>query len=251
MLCPQCRGIGPHLTARGNSHGISQVAAGTWGIFLTQVGNDPSKLVFVQRCQHSCLVTRDNSGISSRLGRAIRTLLEVRWETQGPFLVATVILEFLSIFKKSQASSPFEALNSACPSRCQRNLRPPVQMWRGPRAFSRDSPGDSDVSSSCEMKAEPTFKPLQGNPAFFPVRASQCPLHLRQEIHGPSHIPIASGRLLLRCLWKVGIPLQSKPGNQLSSQDDLGCTELSSSCCAEIGVPLALRRVSQGISGVP
>ena len=39
-------------------------------------------------------------------------------------------------------------------------------------------------------------------------------------------------------------------GNQLSSQDDLLYTELSPSCCAELGVPLDLRRVSQGISGV-
>ena len=40
------------------------------------------------------------------------------------------------------------------------------------------------------------------------------------------------------CLLKVGIPLESKPGNQLSSRDELGYTELSSSCCAELGVPL-------------
>ena len=26
----QCRGIGPHLVARGMSHGFSRVAAGTW-----------------------------------------------------------------------------------------------------------------------------------------------------------------------------------------------------------------------------
>ena len=66
----------------------------------------------------------------------------------------------------------------------------------------------------------------------------------------PSHIPIAEGNLLLRCLWKVGSPLQSKPGNQLSSWDDMGCMELSSSSCAEIGVTIDLRRVSQGISGL-
>ena len=100
------------------------------------------------------------------------------------------------------------------------------------------------------MKGEPAFKPLQGNPAFFQGRASPCPFHLRKQTQGPSDILIAEGSLLLRCLWKVGIPLQSKPGNQLSSRDDLGYTELSSSCCAEIGVPLDLRRVSQGISGV-
>ena len=69
---------------------------------------------------------RDNSGISSRLGSTIQTLLEVRRETQGPFLVATVIMEFLSILKKSQASSPFEELNSACLSKCQRDVRFPV-----------------------------------------------------------------------------------------------------------------------------
>ena len=32
-------------------------------------------------------------------------------ETKRPFLVATEILGFLSIFKKCQASAPFEALN--------------------------------------------------------------------------------------------------------------------------------------------
>ena len=69
---------------------------------------------------------------------------------------------------------------------------------------------------------------------------------LEAATHGPSHIPIAEGTLLLRCLWNVGLPLQSKPGNQLSSRDDLVCTEISLSCCAEIGVPLDLRWVSQG-----
>ena len=46
-------------------------------------------------------------------------LLEVRWETKRPFLVSTEILGFLSIFKKSQASGPFEALISVGISRCQ------------------------------------------------------------------------------------------------------------------------------------
>ena len=129
-------------------------------------------------------------------------------------------------------------------------MRTPVQVRRGPRAFSRVSTEDSDIPSSCEIKDQPAFKPLQGNPAFFLVRASRFPFHLRQQTQGPSHRPIAEVSLLLRCLWKVGIPLQSKPENQLSIWDDLWCTELSSSCCAEIGVPLDLRRVSQGISGV-
>ena len=93
-------------------------------------------------------------------------LLEVRQETEVHFLVGTVILGFLSIFKKSQASSSYEALNSVCLSRGQRDVRPPVQMRRTPTAFSRVSTGDSDMPSTCKMKDEPEFKPLQGTRAF-------------------------------------------------------------------------------------
>ena len=38
LLCMQCRGIGPHLVARGKSHGFSRAAAGTWGIFSSKEG---------------------------------------------------------------------------------------------------------------------------------------------------------------------------------------------------------------------
>ena len=38
LLCMQCSGIGPHLVARGKSHGFSRVAAGTWGIFSSYEG---------------------------------------------------------------------------------------------------------------------------------------------------------------------------------------------------------------------
>ena len=55
--------------------------------------------------------------IYTRFGRIIQTPLEVRWETMHTFLVSRDILGFLSIFKKSQASSPFEALNSTSLSR--------------------------------------------------------------------------------------------------------------------------------------
>ena len=101
------------------------------------------------------------------LGRTIRTLLEVRQETEVHFLGGTVILGFLSIFKRSQASSPFEALHSVCLSRWQRDVIPPVQMRQRTTAFSSVSTGDSDMPSSCEMKDEPEFKPLQGNRAYF------------------------------------------------------------------------------------
>ena len=87
------------------------------------------------------------------------------------------------------------------------DVRPPVQMRLGPRAFSRDCTDDSDIPLTCEMKDEPAFKPLQGNPTFFQVKESLYPLQVRQQIQGPSHIPIAEGRLLFRCLWEGGLPL--------------------------------------------
>ena len=58
------------------------------------------------------------------LGRKIQTLLYVSREAKHPLLVGTVILVFLSIFTKSQASSPFEKLNSAHPSNSQMEFRP-------------------------------------------------------------------------------------------------------------------------------
>ena len=69
--------------------------------------------------------------------------MEVRPEAKLPLLVGTVILVFLSIFTKSQALSPFEAMNSAHLSMCQKDVRPSVQKrWRT-MAFSRVSKGDS------------------------------------------------------------------------------------------------------------
>ena len=47
LLCMECRGIGPHLVARGKSHGFSRVAAGTWGIFSSYDGDAHSQREFV------------------------------------------------------------------------------------------------------------------------------------------------------------------------------------------------------------
>ena len=91
----------------------------------------------------------------------------MRQETEAHVLVGTVILGFLSIFKKSEASSPFEALNSVCLSSYQSDVIPPIEMSRRTMAFSRVSTGDSDIPSSFEMQHEPEFKPLQGSSAFF------------------------------------------------------------------------------------
>ena len=146
-------------------------------------------------------------------GRTIGTLLQVRREAKRPLLVGKVMLVFLSIFTKSQASSPFEVLNSAHLSMCKSDVMPSLQKkWRT-MAFSGVSAGDSVIPSSCEMKYEPAFKPVQGNPAFFRVRASRGPFPLRQKTQSPSHILISEGRFLFRCLWKVGLSLQSNTGS--------------------------------------
>ena len=139
----------------------------------------------------------------------------MRRDTQGPFPISTVLLGFLSIFKTSQALSPFEAFNSTCLSSCQSDMRPPVMIRWGTKALSRVSTGDSDIRSSWEMKDEPAFKSLLGYPALFRVMACRCQFHLRPQTQGPSHIPIAEINHLLKCSWKVGIPLESNPENQL------------------------------------
>ena len=94
------------------------------------------------------------------------------------------------------------------------------------------------------------MKPLQGNLDFFLIRASRGPFHLKHKSQGPSHIYIPKGKRLLRHLWKDGLPLHSKAGNQLSCPDDMVCPGFSSCCFTEIDVPIDLRWVSQGISGL-
>ena len=47
LLCMQCRGIGPHLVARGKSHGFSRIVAGTCGIFSSYDRDAHSKREFV------------------------------------------------------------------------------------------------------------------------------------------------------------------------------------------------------------
>ena len=97
----------------------------------------------------------------------IQRLLEVSRESKLPLLFGTVILVFLSIFMKSQESSPFEALNSAHLSKSQMDVRPSVQKRLRTMVFSTVATGESDIRSSCEMNDEPALKALQGKPAFF------------------------------------------------------------------------------------
>ena len=53
---------------------------------------------------------------------------------------------------------------------------------------------------------------LLGNPALFRIRESGCPFHLMWQTQGLSNTYIGEGSLLLRCLWKVAIPLEAKAG---------------------------------------
>ena len=115
----------------------------------------------------------------------------MRWETKGPFLVSTEILEFQSIFKKSQASSAFQPFTPHA-SRGVKGCEAPVQMRRGPRVSSTISTHDSDIPSSCDMKHEHKLKPLQGNPAFFWVR----PLAVHSTWDRKDRVPVSY--LLLR-----------------------------------------------------
>ena len=47
LLCMLYRGIGPHLVARGKSHGFSRVAAGKGAVFSRYDGDAHSKREFV------------------------------------------------------------------------------------------------------------------------------------------------------------------------------------------------------------
>ena len=60
-LSMKCRGIGPHLAARGKTHEFPRVAAGTWCIFSSDGADGHLKFGFVQRSQDSCLVMKDTS----------------------------------------------------------------------------------------------------------------------------------------------------------------------------------------------
>ena len=58
------------------------------------------------------------------------------------------------------------------------------------------------------------------------------------------------GKAPLEVLVESWLTSSVEDWESFSSRDDMGCTELSSSCSTEIDDPLYLRRVSQGMSGV-
>ena len=70
-------------------------------------------------------------------------------------------------FQGESSLISFWSLELDRPLKVSRDVRHPVQMRWGNRVSSRISTQDSDIPSSCDMKYEPKFKPLQGNQAFF------------------------------------------------------------------------------------
>ena len=90
LLTSHCRGIGPHVTLRGESRGFSRVVGSSE--FLWSWDGDPREpLVLPQGSQTSFRVARDTSGFLSSRCRGIGPHLELRMETRGSSLVATGI----------------------------------------------------------------------------------------------------------------------------------------------------------------
>ena len=129
-------------------------------------------------------------------------------------------------FQEESGRGTFQNTENHGPLEVSSDVRPPVHLRLGHRAFSRDCTEYADIPLYCEKKDKPAFKPLQGNLTFFRVRKSRYPLHVTQQIQGPSHIPIAEGRLVLRCCGKVAYLFNRILGIS-SPQDDMGCMELS------------------------
>ena len=153
LLCMQCRGIGPHLAARGKSHEFSRVVQAP-GVYSRVTA---AKAITNSGCPAKSGLLSCYDGHLGKLNYAWQENTDasgVSREAKLPLLVGTVILIFLSIFTKSQASSPFEALNSAHLSKSQIYVRTSVQNRLRTMAFSRVSTGDSDIPSSCDMNDE-------------------------------------------------------------------------------------------------
>ena len=64
LLCMQCRVIGPQLTVKGKSYGLSRVAAGTWGIFSS----------YSRGCTFKTRVCSVKSGLLYSYDRHLRNL---------------------------------------------------------------------------------------------------------------------------------------------------------------------------------
>ena len=135
-----------------------------------------------------------------------------------------------------------------CASRGVKVMWFPLCRWGGDLRLSLGSP--QGIQTSLHLVSWNTNVNLSHciEICLLLSQASRGTFHLWQKTQSPCHLPIAEGKLHLRCLWKIGSPLQSKRGNQLSSLDDMWCMELSSRCCAEMNIHIDFRWVSQRIS---
>ena len=174
-------------------------------------------------------------------------LLEVKWEFRSLFLFDTVILGYLTILKNCQESSTFEAVKSACLSRCQRDVRLLFEMrWRS-KAFCRVFSGDSDILSSCDMNSEQALRLCSEIwPSF---ESGHLGVHFAWSIK--HRVPLTYIFLRENSSWgacgKLAYLFSRRQGIILI-RDDMGCTEHSSTCSTEIDDPLYVRRLSQGVS---
>ena len=117
----------------------------------------------------------------------------------------------------------------------------PFLRWSGGLGLSVGSLNGTQTSFHLLMWTMSMHEASAGKFVFFLIRASRGPFRLKHKTQGPSHIDIPKGKLLLRCLWKDGLLLQSKTGNQLSSPDEMWCPYLSFCCFTEFDVPIDLR----------
>ena len=84
LLSSHCRGMGPHLTLRGESPGVSQVVAESFGFLSSCDGDVRETLMLPQGSEASFQVVRDTPAFLSSRCRGIGPNLTLRWETQSP-----------------------------------------------------------------------------------------------------------------------------------------------------------------------
>ena len=78
LLSSHCRAIGSHLTLRGESCGVSQIAAGSFGLLSSCDGDLREPLLLPRGSQASIHVARGTSGFLLNHCREIGPHLELR-----------------------------------------------------------------------------------------------------------------------------------------------------------------------------
>ena len=166
VLWSHGRGIRPQFTWKGESQGVSQVAAGSVGSLELPQGPEGSSHVvsgksgILSSCEGSLRIPLD-------LVQVTRASSRVEVGTSG-FLFSSdmeigVPMEFQ---QRSQASSRVETWNSTSLLSCKRGVRLPVEWTQGSGAFSRGATGLSHIPSCFESILRVRVKSMQGNQAY-------------------------------------------------------------------------------------